>query len=155
MTRWSLGYESRGYEMSELERLYEGFERARELGNDEMARQIGLRIREQRIKETNMAETQDQAMAQAGIEQQLNAAFDPSQGLNDFWKRFDLARTVTPEDRQRKLQAQMPNADVRTVTHQRDPNLPGKPVTVYRPEGEEAFRPVAVKKHFVLLLVVV
>lgn len=126
----------------EMERLYDALRKADAAGDVESARKLSAYIREQRIKEVNRAEAQDRAMGQAGIEEQLGWLYDPSKGLNDFWARFDLARTVSPEDRQRKLQAKMPDADVRTVSHQPDPDLPAKPITVFRRPDEETFHPV-------------
>lgn len=100
----------------------------------------------QAAEQAQAAELAEQTLRHASIERALGgAAFDPSQGVSGFGPRFDLSLSVSPEAREQKLQGMFPGADVRTIDVPPGPLSTSdqpSPMTVFRPEGEEAFRPI-------------
>lgn len=82
------------------------------------------------------AEQYEPMPTQQRIELQTDAPFQPDAQLEDFLLRADMARSNEPEERQMKLQSKYPDYESQIV------NTRGGQELVFRPPGEEAFRPV-------------
>ncbi len=79
---------------------------------------------------------EDREIARQDVQRQIGGPFDFDAGAPGFLLRADLARADNPEERRLKLESALPGVEVRDVT------TPTGPLTVFRPQGEPAFRAI-------------
>lgn len=79
---------------------------------------------------------EDREINRSAIEQEAGGPFTYEKGVEGFGKRFDLARSTNSQERAKKLQDKMPDAEVKVI------KLPatGEDAVVFRPKGETEFR---------------
>jgi hypothetical protein len=101
------------------------------------------RMRSAAAEQAQSAELQEQTFRQAGIERQLGAPFDPRAGAEGFSQQFRLGFAVSQPGRMARLEQMYPGADIRSIEvppREGSGSQAPSEMTVFRPEGEEAFR---------------